>query len=304
MAVLFIANYINHLSLEKHLLWGMLYGNVRTRIYSIICYQLVCLTSIGIEYLKEVYGPNLSFFFFFFFFFFTKSLKYLCFRSYKGTTRQTKNQHILCSISKLSTPFSCMVLNYPRDAKNALSYWSKQCFACPAWPTKILILFLSSLDNLLWDAYIITRLKNEFYVSKLVTDWKTWPKCIFVLFCCFLLLLLLLLLLFLFCFVFVFVLFWFFFPVSSRRVRFEFVTALFSMKYGTCFLNEHDTRQNTVEVVCCSKCFIVSFISFHVYFDKQVHKNMKKIKHAKIRSLNFAESNTHRKTNASDSFET
>ena len=83
-----------------------------------------------------------------------------------------------------------------------------------------------------------------------------------------------------FCFCFVLFLFLFcfgfFFPVSSRRVRFELVTALFSMKYGTWFLNEQDTRQNTVEVVCCSKCSIVSFISFHVYFDKQVHKNMKK----------------------------
>ena len=30
------------------------------------------------------------------------------------------------------------------------------------------------------------------------------------------------------------------------------------------------------EKVCCSKCFIVSFISFFVYFDKQVHEKLEK----------------------------
>ena len=53
-------------------------------------------------------------------------------------------------------------------------------------------------------------------------------------------------------------------------------------------------------------CYIVSVISFLVYFDKQVHKKLeKKIKQAKkIQTLNFAESNAHRKTNARGSFET
>ena len=40
-------------------------------------------------------------------------------------------------------------------------------------------------------------------------------------------------------------------------------------------MGEQDTRQNTrVEEVCCTKCFIVSVVSFHVglYIDKQVHK--------------------------------
>ena len=45
-------------------------------------------------------------------------------------------------------------------------------------------------------------------------------------------------------------------------------------------LDEQNTRQNTelkrVEEACCSKCFIVSVISFHVYFDKQVHKKLEK----------------------------
>ena len=48
-------------------------------------------------------------------------------------------------------------------------------------------------------------------------------------------------------------------------------------------------------------------MSFHVYFDKQVHKKTgKKNKQAKkkIKSLNFAESNVHRKTNAYGSFDT
>ena len=51
--------------------------------------------------------------------------------------------------------------------------------------------------------------------------------------------------------------------------------------------------------------FIVSVISFLVYFDKQVHKKTGKKKQAKkIKTLNFAESNAHRKTNARGSFET
>ena len=68
------------------------------------------------------------------------------------------------------------------------------------------------------------------------------------------------------------------------------------------FWMKQDTSQNTVEEVCCSKCFIVSVMSFHVYFDKQVHK--KTGKKLKIKSLNFAESNGHQKTNMRGSFET
>ena len=47
-------------------------------------------------------------------------------------------------------------------------------------------------------------------------------------------------------------------------------------------------------------------ISFLVYFDKKVHKKLKKkIKQAtKFQTLDFAESNAHRKTNARGSFET
>ena len=37
-------------------------------------------------------------------------------------------------------------------------------------------------------------------------------------------------------------------------------------------MDKQDTRQNRVEEVCCTKCFVVSFMSFHVYFNKQVHK--------------------------------
>ena len=63
--------------------------------------------------------------------------------------------------------------------------------------------------------------------------------------------------------------------------------------------------EHRVEEVCCSKCFIVSVISFLLYFEKQVHKKLeKKIKQAKIQTMNFAESNAHRKTNARGSFET
>ena len=50
----------------------------------------------------------------------------------------------------------------------------------------------------------------------------------------------------------------------------------------------------------------MSVISFLVYFDKKVHKNWKKklSKQKKNPTLNFAESNAHRKTNARGSFET
>ena len=43
--------------------------------------------------------------------------------------------------------------------------------------------------------------------------------------------------------------------------------------------------EHKVKKVCCSKCLIVSVISFLVYFDKQVHKKTgKKIKQAKKNS--------------------
>ena len=47
--------------------------------------------------------------------------------------------------------------------------------------------------------------------------------------------------------------------------------------------------EHRVEEVCCSKCFIVFVISFLVYFDKKVHKKLKKeIKQAKnISNLGF-----------------
>ena len=52
-------------------------------------------------------------------------------------------------------------------------------------------------------------------------------------------------------------------------------------------------------LVCCPMCFIVSVISFDVYFERT------KIKKEKNVSLNFvAESNTHQKTNAHGSLET
>ena len=63
-------------------------------------------------------------------------------------------------------------------------------------------------------------------------------------------------------------------------------------------------KEQGVEEVCCSKCFIVSVMSFHLYFDKQVHKTTaKKLSKKKIKSWNFAESNAHWKTNGRGSFE-
>ena len=44
-------------------------------------------------------------------------------------------------------------------------------------------------------------------------------------------------------------------------------------------MDEQATRKNTrVEDLCCTKYFIVSKMHFHVYFDKQVHKKLKKNK--------------------------
>ena len=43
-------------------------------------------------------------------------------------------------------------------------------------------------------------------------------------------------------------------------------------------MDEQDTRQNTgVKEVCFTKYFIVSVMSFHEYFDKQVHKKLKQM---------------------------
>ena len=52
--------------------------------------------------------------------------------------------------------------------------------------------------------------------------------------------------------------------------------------------------------LCVCVSFNVYFDKQDVYFDKQVNKKLGE----KIESLDFAESNTHRKTNARGSFET
>ena len=43
--------------------------------------------------------------------------------------------------------------------------------------------------------------------------------------------------------------------------------------------------EHRVEEVCCSKCFIVSIMSFHVYFDKQVHKKTEQKKLSKQKKI-------------------
>ena len=75
-------------------------------------------------------------------------------------------------------------------------------------------------------------------------------------------------------------------------------------------MDEQDTRQHRVEEVCCTKCFIVGLLCLlmyilHILTSKFIKKMKKKNKQAKtIKSLNFAESNAHRKTNVRTSFET
>ena len=86
-----------------------------------------------------------------------------------------------------------------------------------------------------------------------MTYWKTWPKCGFCLFVC----------------LFVF--------LSSRRVRFESVTALSSIKYGTWFLDEQDTRRNTElkKSVVQSVLLCLSYLFKYILTSKFI-KNWKK----------------------------
>ena len=52
-----------------------------------------------------------------------------------------------------------------------------------------------------------------------------------------------------------------FFFLSSRRVKFESVTTLFSMRYGTWFLDAKRYKaEHRVEEVSCPKCFIVCHV--------------------------------------------
>ena len=75
----------------------------------------------------------------------------------------------------------------------------------------------------------------------------------------------------------------FFFPLSSRRLKFESVITLFSMKYGTWFLDEQDTRQDTElkksvvqSVLLCLACLFI-----YILTSKLKKKTWKKIKQAK-----------------------
>ena len=100
--------------------------------------------------------------------------------------------------------------------------------------------------------------------------------------------------------------FFFFFFLSSRCVRFESITAL---KYGTCFwMNKihTDTRPNTElkKSVVQSVSLGLPYLFLYILTSKFIKHWEKKIsKQKKIQTLNFAESNTQRKTNARGSFE-
>ena len=80
--------------------------------------------------------------------------------------------------------------------------------------------------------------------------------------------------------------FFFFFFLSSRRFKFESVTILFSMKYGTWFLDEQDTRQNTelkksvVQSVLCLSCLFIYILTskFIKNWKKKKKNKQKKIK--------------------------
>ena len=119
---------------------------------------------------------------------------------------------------------------------------------------------LSSLGQ--WFSPRSIRLKEKkFYVSKLETDWKTWPKCIFF---------------FLTCFVFVFV---FVFSeqqtcqiwVGHTLVQYE----IRNLIYG--WTSRYNT-EHRVEEVCCTKCFIVSVCVFSYIFWQTIKKKLSKQK--------------------------
>ena len=110
--------------------------------------------------------------------------------------------------------------------------------------------------------------RKQFYVSKLVTDWKTWPKWGF---------------------------FNFFFSEQQRRSKFESATTLFSMKYGTWFLDEQDTRKNTElkksvvqSVWLCLSCLFIYILTskFIKNWGRKLSKQKKKKKLKAWISLN------------------
>ena len=103
-----------------------------------------------------------------------------------------------------------------------------------------------------------------------------------------------------FFFLFVFLTLFF---LSSTNVKLDLVTTLFSMKYGTRYLDEQDTRQTIKEL---KKCVVQSvLLCLSCLLTGNFIKIGQKIKLAKtIKSLNFDESNAHRKTNARNRFET
>ena len=91
-----------------------------------------------------------------------------------------------------------------------------------------------------------------------------------------------------------FVLFLFLFFLSSRRVQFKSPTALFIMIINIeldCWMNK--IQENTE----LKKSAVQSVLLYllHVYFNKQIHKKTEKKASKKMNSLNFVESNTHRK---------
>ena len=121
-----------------------------------------------------------------------------------------------------------------------------------------------------------------------MTDWKTWPKCVFFFFC------------------FVFVLFCFFFSWAadaSNLIRSQ-VYSVWNMELDLWMnkIQERIQELKTSVVQSISLCLTCIFV--YILTSKFI-KTWKKIKQAKkIERSNFAELNAHQKTNARGSFET
>ena len=82
--------------------------------------------------------------------------------------------------------------------------------------------------------------EKKFYVSKLVTDWKTRPECVFFFFT-------------------------FFFLFSWADVS--------NLSRSQLWLWTRHKTEHRVEEVCCSKCFIVSVLSFSYILTSKLIKH-------------------------------
>ena len=152
--------------------------------------------------------------------------------------------------------------------------------------------------HLYWPIYLLyllvcfRRNKKKKSVSKLVTDWKTWPKCVCV------------------CVFFFSMFVCLFFPFS-RCGKFESVTTfgvqypiwnwIFEWTRYKIKVNQSTELKKSV-AQCVSLC--PSYLFLNMLTAKFIKTGKKNKQPKNFKSLDFAESNAHCKTNVRGSFET